>query len=117
MGHVLVEMKVSNMEKNKSAVVDAIVDTGAMLTVLPERLAKELGIEAVEEETVATGAGRVKIKKGLAWIKVNGKEELFRVWVSDIIEKVLLGVVVLEIFGFKVDAVTGKLNEEVLMMY
>lgn len=117
MGHVWVEIQVSDTEKKKSATVQALVDTGAMLTVLPKRLADELGIEAVEEQTVATGAGRVKVKKGFAWIKVNGKEDLFRVWVSDIIEKVLLGVVVLEIFGFKVDPATGRLNEEELMMY
>ena len=117
MGHVWVEIKVSDTEKKKSAIVEAMVDTGAMLTVLPERLADELGINAVEEQIVATGGGPVKVKHGRALIMVNGKEESFRVWISDIIDKVLLGVVVLEVFGFKVDPTTGKLEEKQMLMY
>ncbi|MBI2141103.1 retroviral-like aspartic protease family protein [Candidatus Woesearchaeota archaeon] len=117
MGHVFIEITVSDPEKKKSAAVEAMVDTGAMLTVLPQRLADELGIKAVEEQTVATGGGPVKVKHGRALIMVNGKEELFRVWISDIIDKVLLGVVVLEVFGFKVDPVTGKLEEKPMLMY
>ena len=117
MGHVFVEIKVSDSEKNKSADVQAMVDTGAMLTVLPKKLADELGIKAIIEESVATGAGPVKVRKARAWIKVNGKEELFRVWISDIIDKVLLGVIVLEEFGFKVDPTTGILEETPLLMY
>ena len=118
MGHVIIDIKVSDSEKKKSATVPAIVDTGAMLTVLPKKLADELGIEAVGEEAVATGGGMIKVKHGRALIRVNGKEELFRVWISDIIDKVLLGVVVLEVFGFKVDLNTGILEETpLLLMY
>lgn len=117
MGHVWIEIKVSNAEKEKSATVEAIVDTGALLTVVPKRLADELGINSVEEEIVATGAGPIKVRKGRAWIRVNDKEELFRVWISDIIDKVLLGVIVLEEFGFQVDPATRKLKKEPLLMY
>lgn len=117
MGHVWTEIRISDTEKKKSATVQALVDTGAMLTVLPQKLANELGIEAVEEETVATGAGPIKVKRGRALIMVNGKEELFRVWISDVIDKVILGVIVLEEFGFQVDPTTGKLKKEPLMMY
>lgn len=117
MGHVRIEITVSNQERKKSANLQAIVDTGAMLTVLPKKLADKLGIQTLEEETVATGAGPVKVKVGRAWIRVEGKEELFRIWISDIIDQVLLGVVVLEVFGFKVVPTTGKLEDEPLLMY
>jgi len=41
----------------------------------------------------------------------------FNVWISDIIDKVLIGVVVLESFGFEVDSATGKLKERPLLLY
>ncbi len=48
-----------------------------------------------------TGAGLVKVKRGEARIKLLGKEAPFDVWISDFIDKVLLGVIVLETLGFK----------------
>ncbi len=117
MGHCWVEVEISNMEKTKSKKVRALVDTGASLTVLPEKIANELGIEPLREEKVLTGAGLVKVKRGEARIKLLGKEAPFDVWISDFIDKVLLGVVVLETLGFKVDPKTGKLEETPLLLY
>ncbi|MHC1623369.1 MAG: retroviral-like aspartic protease family protein [Candidatus Methanospirareceae archaeon] len=56
--------------------VKALVDNGASLTVLPEEIAKALGIEPKSEEEVITGAGVIKVKRGEAWIKLKGKEGL-----------------------------------------
>lgn len=117
MGCVWVEIEVSNLERTKSKKVRALVDTGASLTVLPKKLAEELDIKPVREEEVATGAGLIKIKGGEARIKVEKKESVFPVWISDIIDKVLLGVVVLEALGFEVDPATGKLRERPLLLY
>jgi len=117
MGHAWVEIELSDLEKRKSSKVKALVDTGASLTVLPEKIAKELGIEPVSEEEVMTGAGVIKVKSGNAWIKVKGKEKPFGVWISDFIDKVLLGVVVLESLGFEVDPATGTLKERPLLLY
>ena len=117
MGHSWVEIEVSNLERTKSKKVKALVDTGASLTVLPEGLARELEIKPLREEEVMTGAGLVKVKRGEARIKLLGKEAPFDVWISDFIDKVLLGVVVLETFGFEVDPTTGKLKERPLFLY
>jgi len=57
------------------------------------------------------------MKGGTAWIKLKGEEGPFNVWISDIIDKVLIGVVVLESFGFEVDPATGKLKERPLLLY
>ena len=94
-----------------------MVDTGANLTVLPERIAEELEIEPIIEEEVITGAGVIKVKRGKAWIKLKGKDGPFNAWVSDFIDKVLLGVVVLESLGFDVDPTTGTLKERPLLLY
>jgi len=117
MGHTWVEVEISDLERKKSRRVKALVDTGASLTVLPERIAEELGIEPISEEEVMTGAGVIKVKSGNAWIKVKGKEKPFGIWISDFIDKVLLGVVVLESLGFDVDPATGTLKERPLLLY
>ena len=87
------------------------------MTTLPEAVAEEIGIEPVSEDRVTTGAGIVKIKRGRAWVKLKGKEGPFDVWISDFIDKVLLGVVVLESLGFEVDPTTGTLKEKPLLLY
>ena len=117
MGHSWVEIEVSNLERTKSKKVKALVDTGASLTVLLEGLARELEIKPLREEKVMTGAGLVKVKRGEARIKLLGKEAPFDVWISDFIDKVLLGVIVLETLGFKVDPKTGRLEETPLLLY
>ena len=59
----------------------------------------------------------VKVKRGRAWIRLKDKEGPFDVWISDFIDRVLLGVVVLESFGFEVDPATGTLKERPLLLY
>jgi len=49
--------------------------------------------------------------------KTQGKRGPFNVWISDIIDKVLIGVVVLASFGFEVNPATGKLKEKPLLLY
>lgn len=117
MGHSWVDIEVSDLERKRSRKIKALVDTGASLMTLPKNLADELGIKETSHERVSTGAGIIEISRGEAWIKVNGKEGPFSVWISDIIEKVLLGVIVLESFGFTVDPATGKLEERPLLLY
>jgi len=92
--HTRVEVEISDIERREFKKVKVLVDTGASLSVLPKRIAEELGIEAESVDEVATGAGIIKVKRGTAWIKLKGKEGPFNVWISDIIDKVLIGVVV-----------------------
>jgi len=117
MGHSWVYIEVSNLERKNTKKVKALVDTGASLTTLPKKIADELGIKSTRQEQVSTGAGIIKVSRGEAWIKVNGKEGPFSIWISEIIDKVLLGVIVLESLGFKVDPTTGKLEERPLLLY
>ncbi len=115
MGHSWVSIEISDLERKHTKKARALVDTGATLTTLPKKLADELGIKSTRAEQVSTGAGIIKLSRGEAWIKVNGKEGPFSVWISDIIDKVLLGVVVLESLGFKVDPTSGTLEEKPLL--
>jgi len=94
MGHSWVSIEISDLERKHTKKARAVVDTGATLTTLPKKLAYGLGIESTSAEQVSTGAGIIKLSRGEAWIKANSKEGPFSVWISDIVDKVLLGVVV-----------------------
>jgi hypothetical protein len=38
MGHIYARIRISNLERTKATQVEAVVDTGAMLTVIPQIL-------------------------------------------------------------------------------
>ena len=61
-----------------------------------------------------TVAGRIR---GRAWVEIMGRGEIVPVLISDVIERVLIGVTVLEVLGLRVDPVTGKLVEWTLLLY
>lgn len=75
-------------ELKRAVKVDAIVDTGATLTTIPEKLAAELGIEPVDKAVVETGACRIELEVGRVWIEIEGKKEIVPVLMSDTIDKV-----------------------------
>lgn len=117
MGDSWVYIEISDLQRKNSKKAKALVDTGASLTTLPKKLADELGIEPFTEEEIKTGAGTIRISRGRAWIKLKGKESPFDVWISDFIDKVLLGVVVLQVLGFQVDPTTEELKPTPLLLY
>ncbi len=117
MKHTELEIEISNLEGKKWKKVKGLVDTGATLTTIPKSLADELEIKEIREEEIETAAGRIKIKRGNARIKIGNKEEIVPIWISDIIDRVLIGSVTLEVFGLSVDPVTGKLIEKSLILY
>jgi len=117
MGHVSVRARICSLDKSKCADVEALVDTGATLTAIPRSLAEMLGIQAVRRDVVETGAGIVEVERGAAVVSVEGRETVTEVWVSDIIGRVLIGVVTLEMLGLRVDPRTGKLEPSPLLLY
>jgi predicted aspartyl protease len=117
MGHVWIEMEISNFDKTKTKKVQGLVDTGATLTTIPKTLADELSIKIISNEQVQTGAGLIQINKGNSVITIGNKEGIQMVWISDVIDKVLVGCVTLETLGLKVNPLTGKIEETPLMLY
>jgi len=115
--HIYVRVKLSNMEKTRAKEVEALADTGATLTVLPQQMAEELGLSEVSRERVETGAGEIELRRSFAWITINGKESVQDVLISDFIERVLLGVVTLEAMALSLEPLTGKLKEKRLLLY
>ena len=117
MGRIYTTIKISNMEKTKVTEVEALVDTGATLTVIPEKLAQELELGEITMEMVKTGAGNIRLKRSAARISIGDREAPQSVLVSDFIDRVLLGAVTLETLALSIDPLTGELKEEMLLLY
>jgi clan AA aspartic protease len=110
MGYVKVKAIVGDAHKRKVMEVVFLVNTSSFYPVIPPSIAKELGIEPLAKTEVVLADGRrVGINVSLAFFKVLDREGIFPVIIMDSPEP-LLGVVVLEGLGIRVDPATGKLE-------
>jgi predicted aspartyl protease len=66
---------------------------------------------------VETGAGVMEVDRSRAYIEILGKADIIPVIVSDITDKVLIGVTTLEILELEVDLAAGRLRERTLLLY
>ncbi|MEM2894160.1 MAG: retroviral-like aspartic protease family protein [Candidatus Bathyarchaeia archaeon] len=117
MGHVWVKAKIGNESRIRYVETDALVDTGATLTVIPRKMALDLNLELTGRSTVETGSGRLELERSRIWIELEGKGEVVPALISDVIDKVLIGITALEVLGLQVDPLTGKLREWTLLLY
>jgi clan AA aspartic protease len=115
--HVWVRARVGDESGSKSAEVEALVDTGATLTVIPRRLAEELGLRVTGRTEVETAAGKITLERTRVRLELEGREELVPALISDVIDKVLIGVTALEVLGLQVDPLTGRLKEWTALLY
>jgi clan AA aspartic protease len=116
-GHVWVRARVGDESGSKSAEVEALIDTGATLTVIPRRLAEELGLRVTGRTEVETAAGKITLERTRVRLELEGREELVPALISDVIDKVLIGVTALEVLGLQVDPLTGRLKEWTALLY
>ncbi|MCI4457525.1 MAG: clan AA aspartic protease, partial [Desulfurococcaceae archaeon] len=115
--HVWINVKIGSEDGSKIIETKALVDTGATLTVIPREIARELGLRATGRSRVETGAGVIEMERSRAYIEIMGKKEIIPVLISDIIDKVLIGVTTLEILGLEIDPATGTLREKAILHY
>ncbi len=98
--------------------VKALVDSGATLTVIPRALAVELGLRVTDRGgVVMTVGGPVNVEFSEVRARLMGREATVRVVISDIIDKVLIGITTLEILGLMIDPMTGTLKEAPYLLY
>ena len=112
MGLTFVELTVSPLNDPKNAVTDQfLVDSGASHTVLPERIWKSLGLEAVDTDRVRLADGRVTTRPvGFAMIRLDGHSTPTRVLLGEADDSLLLGVVALEEMGLLFDPLKRTLS-------
>ncbi|MEZ0318763.1 MAG: aspartyl protease family protein [Pyrobaculum sp.] len=112
-----VRARLSDAGGRRVVEVEALVDTGAMLSVIPHRLAEDLALEVTGKVPVMTAGGRVELERTRVWIDLEDRGDVVPAVISDVIDKVLIGVTTLEVLGLQVDPVTGKLKEWTILLY
>ncbi len=118
MGHVYTKVTISNPgDAGKKSTVEAMVDTGATFTVVPKRLAVELDLPITGKGKVRTATGEVVLQRARALIQIDGKSEINPVFLSDTLDRVLVGVITLETLSLTVDPTSGELTEAELFLY
>jgi len=90
--------------------VDALVDTGASYTSLPEDILEKLQVKRSQRRGFEFADGRSEFYNlGIAWIQLNGWEGPTPVVFGDVGSKPLLGCAMLDDFGVGVDPVNERL--------
>lgn len=117
MGETRTHFKIYGID-GEVAELEALVDTGATFTKISGPLASAVGLEAKYETDVELADGR-RVKRGLALAEVE-LEEVKRpvlITIGGEEDKPLIGYTTLEVLGFKVNPITGKLKRTVAIEY
>ena len=101
MGHVHQRITLS---AEKAVTVRMLVDTGATFSVIPEALARAVGVKRLRRSVAITLADgrRVKLDAGTAIFRIGDREAPATILVGDVAEPIL-GVETLEALGLTVD--------------
>jgi len=110
MGETRIKLKIYGSDGGFEE-IEAVVDTGATFSKIPFSLAQRLGLKARYETEVELGDGRI-IKRGLALgeVEVEGIRRPVPIAMGGEEERATLGYTTLEILGFTVNPVTGRLE-------
>ena len=109
MGKVVEKVKlISLFELKKSMEVDAIIDTGATMLVLPQDVIEELGLRKIGERRVRYANNQIQIKsvyRGVI-LELKGRDGIFDVLGEFEGSEPLVGQIVLEALDLIVDPIT-----------
>lgn len=61
--------------------------------------------------------GKVVLERTRVWLELEGREEIVPAVISNIVDKVLIGVIAMEILGLQVDPITGRLKEWTILLH
>jgi predicted aspartyl protease len=105
-GETIGRIKVTSLDGLRSVELDAVVDTGATLTVLPAGEAERLGVLPDQMAEVELGDGRI-VQRAVAhaWIEWGGRRRINSVLIGEGTDACVIGVVTLETLGLGVDPV------------
>ena len=110
-GKVVEKIKVTNFkDPSKSVEIEAIIDTGATMSVLPMDLIQKLGLEKIDEVSVRYVDNSVKRKEVYGWIilEIAGRKAVFDVLAESEGAQPLIGQIVLERLDLVIEPSTKK---------
>ncbi len=113
MGKVMEKVKITNLlNPTKSVEIEAIVDTGAMMLVLPENIVNELGLEKIKEVKAKYANGRVGTKGiyGVVTLEIQGRVGHFDALAEGAGSQPLIGQIVLEALDLVIHPATKTLG-------
>jgi len=111
MGKVVEKVKVTNFKvPSKSIEIEAVIDTGATMSVLPMDLIQKLGLEKIDEVNVSYADNSVKRKEVYGWVilEIAGRKAVFDVLVENEGAQPLIGQIVLERLDLVIEPSTRK---------
>ena len=112
MGKVIEKVKLTNLfDTARSVEVEAVIDTGATMMVLPQDTVDELGLRKIRDVKVKYANGKTELKSvyGVVTVEIKGRTGNFDVLAESEGSQPLVGQVVLEILDLVVDPRTRKL--------
>ena len=110
MGLFRVPLQVGNPSTGQTEIVDAVVDTGAVDSVMPASLLRRLGIEPMRTVRYRTASGeRVEYEVGSAYFSTEGFRCIANVAFGSEGADALLGATTMEQLYLAVDPVTQRL--------
>jgi len=109
MSKVVERVKVTNFkDPSKFIEIEAIIDTGATMSVLPMDLIQKLGLEKIDEVNVRYADNSVKEVYGWVILEIARRKAVFDVLVENERAQPLIGQIVLERLDLVIEPSTRK---------
>jgi len=111
MSKVVERVKVTNFkDPSKFIEIEAVIDTGATMSVLPMDLIQKLGLEKIDEVNVRYADNSVKRKEVYGWVilEIAGRKAVFDVLAENEGAQPLIGQIVLERLDLVIEPSTRK---------
>jgi len=106
MGKVIEKVKITNLfEPAKSIEVEAVIDTGATMLVLPQNLIEKLDLRKMREATVRYANNKTEVRSiyGVVTVEIKGRAGEFNVLAEAEGSQPLVGQIVLEQLDLVID--------------
>jgi len=111
MGKVVERVKITNLlDPSKSLEIEAVIDTGATMLVLPQGIVDKLGLKKMREVKVRYANNKTETKAvyGVVTVEIQGRAGEFNVLAESEGSQPLIGQIILEQLDLIVDPRTKK---------
>jgi aspartyl protease family protein len=109
-GTFTVPVRISDISGQRSLTIDMVVDTGATMSLIPQRILRQLGVQPRRQMRFRPADESVKVLNvAEALLGVNGSEGIVPIAFGPDDAEPLLGAIALEAFGLAADPVNQRL--------